>query len=452
MAKVEFRKIYFIIIIIFINCFSIAFTEEIKLNINVDERQINVGSSNIYIDVNSSSLYLDVSSIQDMLDVQITEIGNNQLKIVQKFNDFTIVVNYQLEKQNTSIDYMNVLIINNKPFLPIRYVSECINARVNWDNDKKQVNIYTQKFKKSESGFNDIRYINNSGVKGIKSLEDVVNINDKVHNLLRYGEGILGSETARDLLAYGEGHCGDYSYLLYRELLKKEYFSRTVDITSTYHGSIHSLVEVRIGDKWYTFDPTYNLYYPNNVQELVENPELVDEKVCKVKVNSYYTHKEFFANPTNINYIYNYDFRDNNVASLNTGVKVESKTEFIEPFYGIEIALNDNSPFEGYAAGLNYVLPQHFTLDFGSTKEIYRGKIIWFNEEELPKKFRIEYYDEYSKEYELLLREDKYNNSKRNNIYEFVLSKPIETQKVRFVLEDTYSQKRILIRKIMLFK
>lgn len=97
----------------------------------------------------------------------------------------------------------------------------------------------------------------------------------QISELISYGTGpVLESRnpTEAEILAYGEGHCGMYAYLFAKRLSMQGIKSRTVDIRR-YDGGAHSVVEVNLSGKVYTFDPTLGIYYQAGAEELLDNPD-----------------------------------------------------------------------------------------------------------------------------------------------------------------------------------
>lgn len=283
-----------------------------------------------------------------------------------------------------------------------------------------------------------------------KELNKVAEINNKVHYSLIYGLGTMGLP-AKELLESGVGHCGDYVYLMMRELMGKGYKFRAVGLSSSYMYAAHANIEVCILGKWYTFDPTNNIYYKYSTEELITNPDLTHKRIGKYDSSNAYLQKEFYKNTYNLYYEYNTaDLRDKNLALLSEGVIIKDSDKFVQPEHGLEIALAPMS--YGYAAAESYILPQSFTLDFISIKEIYRGVIVWYDEQNYGKHFKLEYLDSDTNEYKSLVEEKNYVNNTGSYEYRFVLKKPIITTKIKFTLFDAHGQQRILLRNLMLFE
>ena len=270
-------------------------------------------------------------------------------------------------------------------------------------------------------------------------------INNRIQKSIIYGTGLPGGESAQELLAYGEGHCGDYSYLMLRELKKQGYTARIVGVRSAYKNAAHSRVEVKINGKWYTFDPTYGIYYPNSIQEILDNPDLIYDMVGTPSVHSAYNRIEFFRVPQYMSYNWDIDDRDKNIV---IGSTITSNTDFTS---GNELdKLADNNDIT-YAAALTYNLPQSFIVDFSQPEDFYRIKINWYLPEISGKSFLIEYLDE-NQQYKALVRETDYIDPENEGVYEKVFSQSIKTNKVRFTLLANYGQSRMLIKEFKLFE
>ena len=106
------------------------------------------------------------------------------------------------------------------------------------------------------------------------AIESIFVLNREISNTIAYGVGPVfenRNPTEEEILTYGEGHCGMYAYLFAKQLSMQGIESHTVDIRR-FDGAAHSVVEVDIDGKVYTFDPTLGVYYQAGVKDLVDNP------------------------------------------------------------------------------------------------------------------------------------------------------------------------------------
>lgn len=282
--------------------------------------------------------------------------------------------------------------------------------------------------------------------KTLEKIDIVYSINKKVHESIKYGGGLEGGPSAKQVLAYGEGHCGDFTYLMLRELRKIGIKARIVGVRSAYKDAGHSVVEVQINGNWYIFDPTLNVYYLNDIQELIDKPDLVENMYGTPSLLTVYTTKDFFANAIRIIYEYSTDYRDTNISSI---AAIVSETDFVTGYELEKMVDNDKKTF---AAASSFSLPQSFTLNFESIQEFGRVKIEWYSNTIYGQDFVIEYFELSNNKFKKIVEETNYVDSNNDGIYEHILQESIKTNKVRFTLVNSYEQSRLLIREFMLFE
>lgn len=279
----------------------------------------------------------------------------------------------------------------------------------------------------------------------VDDMKVVKEINDRIHKSISYGIGTGQSSSSKEVLEYGEGHCGDYAYLMVKELRKKGYEARMVGIASSYYDGMHTRVEVKIDDKWYIFDPTFNIAFPNSTMEIIKKPDLIKLMEGIPSDESKYNKEEFFKGVQLIEYTYDIDNRDNNLSKV---AKVKSDLEFEEGYEANKSLDQDSITF---TAANSYVLPQSMKYTFEQEYKIYRIKIKWYSPEISGKSFKIEYMNEKG-QYKTICNEKNYVDPQGDGVYEYILSKPITTKEIRFTLEEAYEQSRILIREFMIFE
>ena len=281
--------------------------------------------------------------------------------------------------------------------------------------------------------------------EAVSNVEIVANMNANVHSMLRYGKGIGYAASANEVIAFGEGHCGDYTYLLMREISKLNFESRIVGVRSRYKNAAHSRLEVKIEGKWFTFDPTLNIYYPHSTQEMIDNPDLSEDIIGEPSFQSPYIDKAFFSSPKLIEYLYDADLRDKNIVTNST---IETQTTFYEG-YGTDNLMD--GIIATFSASNTYELPQSLTFILNDSSSFYRIKIKWYSPEISGKSFKIDYWDEGNKMHELI-RETDYSDPEGDGVYEKVFSESITATKLKFTLLDAYEQSRLLIRDFMIFE
>ncbi len=110
---------------------------------------------------------------------------------------------------------------------------------------------------------------------GVLSVKEVQHINLKVNKMLDYGEGprVEGrNPTEKEILAAGKGHCGMYAYLLCKELLRHGVEGIAYDLRTSPYGNpaaSHTVVEVQTEEGRRVFDPTYGIFYHNDLDHLL---------------------------------------------------------------------------------------------------------------------------------------------------------------------------------------
>jgi len=112
---------------------------------------------------------------------------------------------------------------------------------------------------------------------------DLLALNAQVHRSLRYQSDAAAPllvGRSDDVRAAGEGHCGNYAYLLANELAARGH-EAVVWLASSVDGLvIHTLVEV---DGRYTLDPTLGVAYPHRFLDLWSTPSLGDAHTGEIK-------------------------------------------------------------------------------------------------------------------------------------------------------------------------
>lgn len=284
-----------------------------------------------------------------------------------------------------------------------------------------------------------------------KKIDMISKFNEDVSKVIKYGVG-KGDVPAEDVLAYGKGQCGDYCYLLFRKLIQNKIEARIVDITSSYKNAIHSLVEVNISDKWYTFDPTYGIYYENSIQELIDNPTLIENMVGEPLDKTAYIEENFFFNPIEVKYIYDIDYRDKNIASKDNNTKIILNNKNIDNDSDLLNVFEVNSGEKYYDFYNKDLAQQILEVQFNKEQEFYRIKAKFESNENMAKKFQLEYHDIEDDTYKIISKEDNYNKLFMDNIYEIILKNPIKTDRIRFTLNETYSGNNFYIRNFWVFK
>lgn len=98
------------------------------------------------------------------------------------------------------------------------------------------------------------------------------NVINKIHNILKYGEGYPDDLFIDELEKRREGHCGHFSLFFFRELIMHDYSVEIINIT-TFDNRIHTVVQVKLksSDRYIVVDPTSKIIYKNSIGELIAN-------------------------------------------------------------------------------------------------------------------------------------------------------------------------------------
>ena len=155
-----------------------------------------------------------------------------------------------------------------------------------------------------EWGLDKIRSVEIRENDSASSIEEKLKeINCYVNSLLTYGSGPLYEDrnpNEQELLKYGEGHCGEYAYLLTKYLIQKQIECKTADITMYELGG-HSVVEVKWKGHYFVLDPTLNLYYKGSLSDIVEYGVEADSTPYAVE-GAAWGKEYFFQNAETIRY------------------------------------------------------------------------------------------------------------------------------------------------------
>ena len=135
--------------------------------------------------------------------------------------------------------------------------------------------------------------------KGLTSVEnecqEILELNLATYCSFEYGDN-GGLVYLEDVKESGIAACGNFSRQLAYDLRRKGYDCDLVGVRSWYMDAIHVMVEVTIPGKTYLLDPSNGLYYPNRLEELIEDPALSKQRVVQHDgvIMAVYACEEFF--------------------------------------------------------------------------------------------------------------------------------------------------------------
>ncbi len=181
-----------------------------------------------------------------------------------------------------------------------------------------------------------------------------------IHKQIKYGVGKKNMFFPKEIIRNKVGNCGDYSILVFCKLLENNYKNIDNVCIETYDRRIHSLIQVRkkSNGKLAILDATLNIYYPNGVGTLVDNPKKSKYHLGTSSFTSYsnvsfwnsvktitylpyrdafilrnikriVTRKSVFYNkPNNITALFDYDYKTYAATKSNLVNKINIKVEF----------------------------------------------------------------------------------------------------------------------------
>lgn len=134
------------------------------------------------------------------------------------------------------------------------------------------------------------------------STEEVAELCRYVNSLLSYGNGprVRGNRnpTEQEILAYGEGHCGQFAYLFVKELSRRGVTDATVyGMVSRYYdnrSANHAVVEVETAEGLRVFDPTFGGWYLTDIRSLLTGENISEYAQGFESATAYYVTERFW--------------------------------------------------------------------------------------------------------------------------------------------------------------
>ncbi|MGO4270530.1 hypothetical protein AB4Z22_11865 [Paenibacillus sp. TAF58] len=273
-------------------------------------------------------------------------------------------------------------------------------------------------------------------------------INKKISGLYpKYGAGVPISAGIKELLNAKEGNCAQLSYLFARKVIKLGYDAQVIGLYSNLDGLNHLVVNVKINDKKYLFDPTNGVYYNNGLYEILGNPLLAQNKVGFPKDESnIFTTSSFFASANNIQIYENLNYGETNLLKDINMFDVITKDLFNAP-NDLSGALDEDE--ETYTAGLT-PLPNEFTVEFKAEVDFYRMYFRWYSDKDYATDFQVFVGESQEQMHELFHEMDYQINA--NNDFEYVSSNEVKAKYFKIKINKTNGQQRILLKDLGLYQ
>lgn len=276
-------------------------------------------------------------------------------------------------------------------------------------------------------------------------LEFLIKVNEKMHKSFEYGQGLPGYPTLEETMEFGNGHCGLYTTYFTEEIKKAGYKAVIWDIKSGLDANpdnllIHSIVEVNINDKIYTFDPTLGIYYKKSLSQLTNSNS--DQYIGKIDNNklTIYSTPYFWSNISstinhnNLNY-----YQDNKLQ--NGEFSINSNSTFFTRPNDFNSCIDDFI-IDNYCAtevqNNNVIL----NINFMASTPLQRFYFIWYDDKNYPRTIKI--FDNQNNT--MILNITNYRNT--TGTLNQWLNSEIKTNSIKIVFDDFAGQNRLLLRKI----
>ena len=262
----------------------------------------------------------------------------------------------------------------------------------------------------------------------------------------KQGKGVDTKSGLDLILKSKESHCGHNVYIFARKIQDLGYQFRILGIATAVNLN-HAFVEVKLKTtgQWYLFDPSNGVYYLNTLSEIQSNPELSNNKIGQAsEAYQKYTFPHFFKNIIKIN------IPPDNLRWYETNYALEAKiinqSDFVDD-NPVQNAI-DGDPYNTYTVAKENNNPNFFELDLGEARKIYRFTMHWDTESNNTSEFEI-----------LANQNGKYiavfssqNNIEDDAFTEVILSKPIITEKIKFVAYKAQRQDEFILKEFSVYK
>jgi len=130
------------LVLLFICTFSLAASD---ISIKVNDKYI---SSDVTPFIKSGTTYVPIRFVADALNVDAINWNSKTQSVSIKDSDTTILLfinqNYAYVNNEYKTLSNNALLVNERTFVPIRFVSEILGANVTWNDDTYTVSITTK--------------------------------------------------------------------------------------------------------------------------------------------------------------------------------------------------------------------------------------------------------------------------------------------------------------------
>ena len=201
------------LVLLFICTFSIAASD---ISIKVNNKYI---ASDVTPFIKSGTTYVPIRFVADALNVDSINWNSTTKSVSIKDSDTTILLfvnqNYAYVNDEYGSLSNNAILVNERTFVPIRFVSEILGANVDWDDNTSTVLISTKSATDSNSNSSSSsstsknptsssKPLNNSNNQTSSSQANTSYDDDSVYWLSRIIEAEAGGEPFKGKVAVGE--------------------------------------------------------------------------------------------------------------------------------------------------------------------------------------------------------------------------------------------------------
>ncbi|RXE59665.1 copper amine oxidase N-terminal domain-containing protein [Acetivibrio mesophilus] len=148
------KKLLFTVICILTLCFPMAAWANANISIIVNGEKVNFVDQKPYIDSNSRTM-VPIRFISESLNAEVDWVEKERKVVVKKQGvEISLVVGMKTAKVNNKeikLDTSSV-IVGGRTFVPLRFIGEAFGASVGWDDKSKVVTITTESSSGNETG------------------------------------------------------------------------------------------------------------------------------------------------------------------------------------------------------------------------------------------------------------------------------------------------------------
>lgn len=116
------------------------------VNVTVDGRAVDFGTQQPFIDSATGRTMIPLRIVGENLGAQVLWYGERNVAVIQKGTTvIAVTIGLKAITVNQVVKYLDApaMMYDGKVFVPIRFISEAMGCRVEWDEDANCVNVFT---------------------------------------------------------------------------------------------------------------------------------------------------------------------------------------------------------------------------------------------------------------------------------------------------------------------